>query len=77
MCSAVKCNFTHFQFTFNIVWDKPINHLAWKEEQYQLIYVTNQKHIIFVVCFHWNLEFEYILGGLCSKLVPLLLPKSE
>jgi len=43
------CNFTHFQFTFNIVWDKPINHLAWKGEQYQLIHVTNQKHIIFVV----------------------------
>lgn len=49
VCSAVKCNFTRFQFTFNIVWDKPVNHLAWKEEQYGLIYVTNQKHIIFVV----------------------------
>lgn len=50
--STVKYNFTPFQFTFNIMWDKPINYLAWKEEQYQLIYATNQKHIIFVVvCF--------------------------
>lgn len=49
LCSAVKQYFTHFQFTFNIVWDKPINHLAWEEEQYQLIHATNLKHIIFVI----------------------------
>lgn len=49
MCSSVKEYFTHFQFTFNIVWDKPINHLAWEEEQYQLIHATNPKHIIFVI----------------------------
>lgn len=70
ICSTVKYNFTPFQFTFNIMWDKPINHLAWKEEQYQLIYATNQKHIIFVVvCFQWNLELDNILGGLCSTFV--------
>lgn len=49
MCSAVKQYFTHFQFTVNIVWDKPINHLAWEEEQYRLIHATNPKHIIFVI----------------------------
>lgn len=49
VCSTVKCNFTHCQFTLNVGWDKPVNHLPWEEEQYQLIYVANQKHIIFVV----------------------------
>lgn len=49
VCSTVKCNFTHFQFAFNAGWDKPVNHLPWEEEQYQLIYGANQKHIIFVL----------------------------
>jgi len=50
ICSTVKYNFTPFQFTFNVVWDKPINHLAWKEEQYQLIYATKSEAHYFCCC---------------------------